>query len=120
MASPWYERHMRNVSLAAAVATLLFVQYAAAAGELAPAPATPKRPVASGIPGIDARDDYRWLEDGKNAEVRAWSDAQNQRARAFLASLPGVSAIRARVATLMKSRSPMWGRLRWRGGQLFA
>ncbi|HEX9101161.1 MAG TPA: prolyl oligopeptidase family serine peptidase, partial [Polyangia bacterium] len=69
---------------------------------------------------VDARDDYRWLEDGKSAEVRAWSDAQNQRARAFLASLPGVAAIHARVAGLMKSRSPMWYSLRWRGGQLFA
>ncbi len=90
------------------------------ANELGPLPDTPKRPVASDLPGIDARDDYRWLEDGKSPDVRAWSDAQNKRARAFLASLPGVAAIRTRVSTLMKSRSPMWFALRWRGGQLFA
>jgi len=109
---------MRNLTFVALVAAALCRP--AVAGELAPVPATPKRPVASDLPGIDARDDYRWLEDGKSADVRAWSDAQNVRARAFLASLPGVAAIRARVATLMKSRAPMWSSLRWQGGQLFA
>ena len=76
--------------------------------------------MASDLPGIDFKDNYRWLEDGKSPEVRAWSDAQNQRARAFLAALPGVAAIHARVETIMKSRSPAWYALRWRGGQLFA
>ncbi|HVP48367.1 MAG TPA: hypothetical protein VMT32_17355, partial [Bryobacteraceae bacterium] len=40
-------------------------------------PATPKRPVTDIYHGVRVTDDYRWLEDFSNPEVKAWSDAQN-------------------------------------------
>jgi len=98
----------------------VLVAATAVAGEVGPLPATPKRPAVTDYDGVKVSEDYRWLEDSKNAEVTAWSEAQNQRARAFLAALPSVPQIHARVAALMKSRSPMWYELEWRGGQLFA
>ena len=67
-----------------------------------PLPATPKRPVVSDYGDLKVSEDYRWLEDGQVPEVRAWADAQNQRARAFLARCRRASAIRARVATLIE------------------
>ena len=85
------------VSLAATVAV---------AGELAPAPATAKRPVVNDYGGVKVTDDYQWLEDNKSADVHAWADAQNGRARAFLSTLPSAQAIHGRVATLMKSQPP--------------
>src|SRR4051812_45333523 len=83
-------------------------------------PAAPKKPVVSEYGGVKVSEDYRWLEDSASPDVHAWSDAQNKRARAFVAALPAGSAIRARVTTLLKSRSPMWYGLKSRGGQLFA
>ncbi|MGZ3443778.1 MAG: prolyl oligopeptidase family serine peptidase, partial [Polyangia bacterium] len=109
---------MRNLAFVITVTTVF--AHVAAAGELAPAPATPKHPVANDYGGVKINDDYQWLEDSKDPAVHAWADAQNQRARAFLSTLPSAGAIHDRVAALMKSRSPMWQSLSWRGGQLFA
>ncbi len=96
--------------------TLIVSLAAVAAAE----PGTPKKPVVSEYGGIKVSEDYRWLEDSASPDVHAWSDAQNQQARAFVAALPSGSAIRTRVTTLLKSRSPMWYGLKSRGGQLFA
>ncbi len=48
---------MRPAMRMLAMTLILVAATAAAAGELAPPPATPKRPVPSDVPGIDARDD---------------------------------------------------------------
>jgi prolyl oligopeptidase len=37
--------------------------------------------------GVKVTDDYRWLENWDDPAVRAWSDAQNQRTRAYLDGL---------------------------------
>lgn len=83
-------------------------------------PATPKRPVTEVHHGVAVVDDYRWLEDGADPEVRAWSDAQNARTRAWLDALPGVDAIRARLTEIMASPSVSYRGLRAAGGTLFA
>ena len=111
---------MRSLPVAVVVTVSALSAAGVLAGELAPLPATPKRAVATDYGGLKVSEDYRWLEDSKLPEVRGWSDAENARARGFLKSLPSVEAIRGRVSTLMKSRSPMWFAIRWRGGQLFA
>src|SRR5262245_44242365 len=49
---------------------------------------------------VQVADDYRWLEDWSNPEVRAWSDAQNGYARGILDHLPHRDAIRLRVTEL--------------------
>ena len=52
-----------------------------------PPPATPKKPVVDEYHGVKVSDDYRWLENWDDTAVRAWSDAQNQRTRAYLNGL---------------------------------
>src|SRR5262245_54377388 len=47
-------------------------------------PAAAKKPVTDTYHGVTVVDDYRWLEDGSNKDVKAWSDAQNEHARASL------------------------------------
>ena len=54
---------------------------ALAADNLPPPPATPKRPVTDEYQGVKVVDDYRWLENPSDSEVRQWSDAQNSRTR---------------------------------------
>ncbi|MGE5095880.1 MAG: prolyl oligopeptidase family serine peptidase [Betaproteobacteria bacterium] len=47
-------------------------------------PDTPKRPVVDTYQGVKVTDDYRWLEQGNDPAVRAWSEAQLRLTRATL------------------------------------
>ncbi len=87
----------------------------------APAPpVTPKKPVMEEYQGVKVTEDYRWLEDYKNSEVREWSEAQNRRTRAFLDQLPGREQIQKRLKELYGSRSSSHFGLQYRAGTLFA
>jgi prolyl oligopeptidase len=46
-------------------------------------------------------DPYRWLEDGDSDEVRAWTEAENARTRAFVDALPGAERIASRLRELL-------------------
>ena len=70
--------------------------------------------------GVAVVDDYRWLENGDDPKVKAWSEAQNAHARAVLDRLPGRAALRARVEHLVTSRPASIGGLVVRGGKTFA
>ena len=83
-------------------------------------PATRRAPVTDTYHGVPVTDDYRWLEDGSDPAVRAWSDAQNACARAVLDRLPGVDAIREDVAAIRTIAIPRYGSLRYAGATLFA
>ncbi len=48
------------------------------------APATPERPVIETLHGVTLTDRYRWLEDGKNAEVQAWTARSTPRHSNYL------------------------------------
>ena len=52
------------------------------------APETPKKPVSTEYHGVTVEDPYQWLEKDEDPQVKAWSDAQNQRTRKYLDSLP--------------------------------
>jgi hypothetical protein len=82
---------------------------AAAAGPASPYLATERRPVTDSYGEVRVVDEYRWLEDGKDPKVVAWTAAQNQLTRGRLDALPDRPKIRARVAELLSSRAPSYG-----------
>jgi prolyl oligopeptidase len=69
-------------------------------------PATPKRPVSDTYHGVTVVDDYRWLEDDANAEVKRWASEQNAATRRYLDGIAQRPAIAARVGELLRS-APM-------------
>jgi prolyl oligopeptidase len=91
-----------------------------AAVGIAGAPQTKKAPVTDTYHGLRVSDDYRWLEDGKDQAVRAWSDAQNTAARAVLDKLPGVATLRKQITKIMTATSVSHSAFAYRSGQLFA
>ncbi len=53
-----------------------------------PYPETPRIAVSDTLHGTVIVDDYRWLEDGQDPRVIAWTEAQQRLTRTFLDSLP--------------------------------
>lgn len=82
--------------------------------------ATAKRPVTDEYFGVKVVDDYRWLENFDDPEVRKWSEEQNQRTRAYLDALPSREAITARLKHFYDDAPPRYRDLAWSGGVLFA
>jgi prolyl oligopeptidase len=69
---------------------------------------------------IKVTDDYRWLENWDNPEVKQWSAAQNARTREYLDHLASRPAIKQRLAQLISAGSARYFNLQFRGGTLFA
>jgi prolyl oligopeptidase len=67
--------------------------------------------------GVTVEDPYRWLEDGKSAEVQDWMKAEDALARAELGRLPERDAIAARLKELFYVDS--LSAPRHRGGRYF-
>jgi prolyl oligopeptidase len=107
---------MKHAPPAALAASLL----CAVSGAIATEPVTPRRPVTDTYHGVTVVDDYRWLENGDSPRVKAWGEAQNARARAFLDRLPGTAALRARIEHLLTARPASIGGLVSRGDRHFA
>jgi len=93
---------------------------AIASDGLPPIPATPKKPVFDTYHGVRVEDDYQWLENWEDPAVRAWSDAENKRARAFLAALPGRQQIRDHLKSWYSKASASYYGLSYRSGTVFA
>jgi prolyl oligopeptidase len=98
-------------------AALLLV---AAAFSVAEPPASKKAPVTDVYHRTSVVDDYRWLEDGNDKAVKAWSDAQNAHARSILDKFPGVEVLRKRITKIMTAASTTHFSFAYQGGQLFA
>lgn len=87
------------------------------------APGTPKteaETVTDTYHGVAVADPYRWLEDGADPTVKAWTSEQNAYARKVLDALPGVPEIRARVTEMLAAPVTTYGSLQQAGGRLFA
>src|SRR5947208_2449015 len=69
--------------------------------------------------GVQVTDEYQWLENSSDPEVRRWTQEQNQRARAALDNLPTRPYITDRLTHLLSERSPNYSSLIWRKGKLF-
>lgn len=83
----------------------------AAMGGLAGPPGTERRDVTDVYHGVEIVDPYQWLEGDNsdpanmgrmNAEVAAWTDAQNQYTRSVLDRLPGRKALEERISELLE------------------
>ena len=83
-------------------------------------PVAARRPVTDRYADVEIVDDYRWLENASDPEVRAWSDAENAWARSILDNLPNLSGIRDRVRSITEFPSPSYSKLVRKGGRLFA
>jgi len=67
---------------------------------------SPKKPVATDYHGLTVEDPYQWLENDDDSEVKTWSEAQNQRTRKYLDSLPDRAAIEKRLGDWYAKTSP--------------
>ena len=83
-------------------------------------PQTPKKPVSDEYHGTTVEDPYQWLEKDDDTEVKAWSDAQNQRTRDYLDKLPDRAAIEKQLTEWYAKTSPSYSSLVSRPGILFA
>src|SRR5204863_7960264 len=71
-------------------------------------PQTPKKPVSDEYHGTTVEDPYQWLEKDDDTEVKAWSDAQNQRTRDYLDNLPDRAAIEKQLTEWYAKTSPSY------------
>ncbi len=83
-------------------------------------PSAPKRPVTDTYHGVKVVDDYRWLQNWNDPEVKQWSNAENDFARQFLDHLPNVPALRSRITEIMEAKTISYGSVTYRKGKLFA
>src|SRR5689334_19779975 len=82
-------------------------------------PAAPKKPVTDTFFGTKVTEDYRWLEDGKDPAVRAWSQAQMKVTREYVDALPILPKLRAELKDLYGNAPPVHRDLKF-AGSLFA
>jgi prolyl oligopeptidase len=83
-------------------------------------PPTEKKPVTDEYHGVQVVDEYRWLEDGDSAAVKAWTSAQNQYSRAWLDSRRDRSEIESQLKAMYAQDTPSHTGLVARPGLLFA
>lgn len=110
---------MNRLRLAAGL-TVLLAASAAWAADIAPPPTTPTDNVVDTIQGERIADPYRWLEDWNDPKVRAWSDAQNARTRAYLDGLPDRGTVKTELTRLISQTSPSYYLLSAKGPYVFA
>jgi prolyl oligopeptidase len=84
-----------------------------------PAAGTPKKPVSNKYQGVAVEDPYQWLEKDDEADVKAWSDAQNRRTRQYLDQLPDRAAVEQQLTEWYAKTSPSFSSLVSRPGLLF-
>lgn len=101
----------KNLRAPLALVALFMTPAAAHAGEAAAAsapaprlayPASERDSIVDPQFGVDVADPYRWLEDDVrvNPKVAAWVEAQNKVTDAYLDTLPGRDAFKARMTDL--------------------
>ena len=82
-----------------------------------PGPARPDYPPAERLGlveqlhGFEVADPYRWLEDPADPRTEAWSQAEDEMARATLDALPGRHRLTERLTELQRTgtvRAPSW------------
>ena len=70
--------------------------------------------------GVQVSDPYRWLEDPNSAQVREWSEAQDQRTRKYLDALPQRAPIYNQLLRQISATSSSYHALHAVEGKIFA
>ena len=83
-------------------------------------PAAAKRSVEDTYWGTTVSEDYRWLENWSDPEVKGWVEGQNAYSRNALDHMPERSEIFNRIQSLNRSITPHYRDLIYRGASLFA
>lgn len=83
-------------------------------------PATPAKEVKDTYHGVEVVEQYRWLEDWNDPEVKKWSDVQNTHARSFLDQLPGRELLKKRLTEVIAAPVISHGKVHVAAGKLFA
>jgi prolyl oligopeptidase len=109
---------MKLVSVARTPALLLAVVFAFVSCSPDPSRAR-KKTVTQEYHGVKVADDYQWLENGADPEVKKWSAAQNEKARAHLDKIPERSLVKEELERLFTKTSPNYSSLAWRSNRLF-
>ncbi len=68
---------------------------------LVPYPETKKTDTKDNYFGIEVADPYRWLEDDRSDETKAWVKAQNAVTQQYMSQIPYRNEIKARLTHLM-------------------
>ena len=66
------------------------------------APAVAVHPVTDSYGSVNVTDNYRWLEDAKSPETRAYIAAQNAYTNQYLSQLKMLPSVRTQMAALLK------------------
>jgi prolyl oligopeptidase len=101
------------------VLSAIVVTTAAGLPTAEPAPETPRKSVSTKYQGVTVDDPYQWLEKDDEPDVKAWSDAQNQRTRQYLDQLQDRAAIEKQLTEWYAKTSPSYSSLVSRPGLLF-
>lgn len=78
-----------------------------------------QRPVTNEYHGVKVVDDFQWLENGRDPEVKQWTATQNERARAYLDQLETRPLVQGQLQRLFAQTSPNFSSLVWRHDRLF-
>ena len=70
--------------------------------------------------GTEVEDPYRWLEDTSSERVKAFTKAQNERARTFLDAVPQRGAVSGRLKQILSAKFAAYRRPAEVAGTLFA
>jgi len=105
---------------AATLFCALFAPAVAIAASLPPPPVFPPGVTVDVLQGVKVIDPYRALENPADPAVAAWSDAENDRARAYLDALPGRADVAAKLTRLITATSPAYAGLQAKGSSVFA
>ena len=107
---------IRKLPLLAAILLSAAAAHAADPG----APVTEQVPVTDTYHHVQVIDPYRWLENGDDAKVQAWSEAQDERARKYLDGLPQRAPVYDRLFALISAASRSYRDLQAVGDVVFA
>jgi prolyl oligopeptidase len=92
----------------------------AAPAETLPQVPTRAKPVTDPYHGTTVSDDFQWLENASDPDVRQWVEAQNKRTRTYFNGLQYREGLAEQLKQLRSEESARFGGLEWRQGRYFA